>query len=116
MKKIMILLGILSILFISGVVAQGYVYLPEAGRTEDIVVSFYSKSYAMRNVKATAYIPDLDVYSQSYTFNVRQGKPTRVHFEVDFPDDAGSECYPVRLSSYNDDGLRKVGHKWICLR
>ena len=110
MKKI--IFALMLILVVSSVYATytGHAY---QAKQHLLVTYFNHESSKIKNVQASAYIPDLDIYSISNNFNIRAKDSGRVYLTIEIPHDAQLDFYPVILRLENDKGVREKKHTWI---
>ncbi len=119
MRKIILPLIILILVLttVSGNSGPGYAYYLNSGTKDDLVFSVYnSNSVSLKNFKARAYMPYLEVYSETESFKLKPETPTKLYFEVSIPENVDSDMYPVILYLENDQGIRKKRVEWVYIR
>ena len=116
MKKIisMIILAIITIGSVSALIGHMYPEKIQSGEQENILVTFFNHgSSKVKNIRASVYIPDLDVYGKSHSFSVRKHTSGRVYVEVETDVDVKPDFYPAIVRVRNNDGYRETRHTWI---
>ncbi len=115
MKKLLTTIS-LFILVIASVSAGyvGHIYPDRLEAKEgNILVTFFNHGNSkVKDLKATAYIPDLDVYHKSGDFNLRSKTSGRVYIIVEIPHDTEPDYYPVIVTLRNND-VREKTHTWL---
>lgn len=123
MKKTLlsiIVLFLFSIVSVSASFEVRYGSYPEYVEEEQIEEPYYlnvvnSGRTEIDDVQVGVYIPDLDYYERSGTFDAEERDTRREMFIVNLVD-AEPGYYPVRLSMYSDDDYtRRVRWTWVAV-
>ncbi|MBN2423324.1 hypothetical protein JXB41_08935 [Candidatus Woesearchaeota archaeon] len=115
MKKSFYLL--MALLLISSVSAGFIVVRPGSASQESeeelfVKINNINSEDDLDEVQTSLYIPDMDYYLPSPTFDVDDHEAYTVRYFLDTNVESG--CYPVRVALMGDD-VRKVKWTWLCI-
>ena len=116
MKKL-ILFTVLMLITISNafaITSHMYHNTHNSDETNEMLISFFNDgNYKQKNLHASVYIPDLNEYGRSMSFDIRRGKRSRIYVHYDLPTNVKPDFYPAIVKVTNDRGFREVKHTWV---
>ncbi|MCM2324954.1 MAG: hypothetical protein NDI94_00685 [Candidatus Woesearchaeota archaeon] len=90
----------------------GHIYPLDFQEGDSFVVTYYNSGRGkVRDLHASVYIPDLDIYERSERFYI-SGQDSAKSV-VPIYDDINEGYYPVIVTLENDDGVYERTHTWV---
>lgn len=106
MKQLFILLIVFAYI--------GHIYPLDFYKGDSFVITYYNeRSSKVKNLDASVYIPDLDIYEKSHSFYISGHDSARSIIDIYNDKDIEPGYYPVIITIENNKGVYEKRHTWV---